>query len=72
MRITKIFDMLRHTMMRRVQAVHETTGYNIVIDGSYFYRWEKRWKEANKRTRALRRKGIRATFHRVVPKEQAA
>lgn len=66
MRIGKIFKLLRSTMQRRVDAVYKTTGYNIIINSAYFYRHEARWKAANKITRRLQRKGIRAEMRRVV------
>ena len=72
MRLSKLFTKLRHKIMPRAQAVHETCGYNIVIENTYFLRWERYWKDAYKITSRLRRQGVRAHFHRVVPKEKAA
>lgn len=66
MRIGKIFELLKHTMHRRVEKVYETTGYNIIINDTFFYRHEPTWKKANQKTRALQRKGIRAEFRKVV------
>lgn len=72
MRLTKIFNLLRFTMQRRVAAVYKTSGYNIIINHVYFYRWEENWHKANKITRKLQRKGIRAQMHRVIVEDQEA
>ena len=72
MRIGKLFKLLKSTTMRRVDAVYKTNGYNIVVDGRIFYRWEQNWHKANKITRQLRRRRINAEFRKVVVKEAVA
>lgn len=64
MRITQLFQMLKTTAMSRKATANVKTGYNILIGGVFHYRHEPRWKDANRKTRALQRKGINAMFVR--------